>query len=49
LAVASDIAPLQDYAVMLCGQVWFIWDLARQFQALGVPREPIITEEFEFR
>jgi ferredoxin-NADP reductase len=47
--VASDIAPLEDYAVMLCGQVRFISDLARQFRAAGVPRERIITEEFEFR
>ena len=47
--VAADIAPLDDYAVMLCGQVRFISDLARQFRALGVPHERIITEEFEFR
>jgi predicted ferric reductase len=47
--VASDIAPLQHYAVMLCGQVQFISDLARQFRALGVPSDRIITEEFEFR
>jgi predicted ferric reductase len=47
--VAADIAPLDDYAVMLCGQQNFIWDLARQFRAFGVPRERIITEEFEFR
>jgi predicted ferric reductase len=47
--VATDVAPLEDYAVMLCGQVMFISDLARQFRALGVPRERIITEEFEFR
>ncbi len=47
--VASDVAPLEDYAVMLCGQVRFISDLARQFRALGVSRDRIITEEFEFR
>jgi predicted ferric reductase len=47
--VATDVAPLEDYAVMLCGQVMFISDLARQFRARGVPRERIITEEFEFR
>src|SRR5262244_4280115 len=47
--VAADIAPLDDYAVMLCGQVTFISDLARQFRALGVSRDRIITEEFEFR
>jgi ferredoxin-NADP reductase len=34
---------------MLCGQVAFISDLARQFRALGVPPDRIITEEFEFR
>ena len=47
--VASDVAPLEGYAVMLCGQVAFISDLARQFRAVGVPRDRIITEEFEFR
>ncbi len=47
--VASEVAPLEDYAVMLCGQVRFISDLARQFRALGVSRDRIITEEFEFR
>jgi len=47
--IAAEIAPLEDYAVMLCGQVRFISDLARQFRALGVTRDRIITEEFEFR
>ena len=47
--IAADIAPLEDFAVMLCGQVNFISDLARQFRALGVSRDRIITEEFEFR
>jgi len=47
--VASDVAPLEDYAVMLCGQPSFIADLAAQFGALGLPRNRIITEEFEFR
>ncbi|MBI3756906.1 MAG: ferric reductase-like transmembrane domain-containing protein [Deltaproteobacteria bacterium] len=47
--VASEVAPLEDYAVMLCGQLRFISDLAGQFRALGVPRDRIITEEFEFR
>jgi ferredoxin-NADP reductase len=46
--IASEIAP-KDFAVMLCGQVSFISDLARQFRALGVSRDRIITEEFEFR
>jgi predicted ferric reductase len=47
--IAAEIAPLDDYAVMLCGQQNFISDLARQFRGLGVPRDRIITEEFEFR
>jgi predicted ferric reductase len=47
--VASEVAPLEDYAVMLCGQLRFISDLARQFRALGVSRDRIITEELEFR
>jgi predicted ferric reductase len=47
--IAAEVAPLDDYAVMLCGQVRFISDLARQFRALGLPRDRIITEEFEFR
>lgn len=47
--VAADIAPLEDYAVMLCGQLTFVSDLARQFRALGLSRDRIITEEFEFR
>ena len=47
--IAAEIAPLDDYAVMLCGQVRFISDLARQFRALGLPHDRIITEEFEFR
>lgn len=48
-AIASDIAPLDNYAVMLCGQLSFVADLARQFRALGIPPDRIITEEFEFR
>jgi predicted ferric reductase len=48
-AVASEIAPLDNYAVMLCGQLSFVSNLARQFRALGIPRDRIITEEFEFR
>jgi predicted ferric reductase len=47
--VAAEVAPLEDYAVMLCGQLRFVSDLARQFRALGVPRDRIITEELEFR
>jgi predicted ferric reductase len=48
-AVAADIAPLENYAIMLCGQLSFVADLARQFRALGISRDRIITEEFEFR
>ncbi|MGB7949715.1 MAG: hypothetical protein WCH75_18695, partial [Candidatus Binatia bacterium] len=47
--VAAEIAPLEGYAVMLCGQLRFVSDMARQFRALGVPRDRIITEELEFR
>ena len=46
--VNADVA-LEGYAVMLCGQLRFVADLSRQFRALGVPRERIITEELEFR
>jgi predicted ferric reductase len=46
--VAADVA-LEGYAVMLCGQLRFVADLSRQFRALGVPRDRIITEELEFR
>ena len=48
-AIAAEIAPLDNYAVMLCGQLNFVSDLARQFRALGIPSDRIITEEFEFR
>jgi predicted ferric reductase len=48
-AVAADVAPLEGYAVMLCGPPPFVSDLARQFRALGVPQNRIITEELEFR
>jgi predicted ferric reductase len=47
--VAAEIAPIEGYAVMLCGQPAFIADLARQFRGLGIPGDRIITEEFEFR
>jgi ferredoxin-NADP reductase len=46
--VAAAVA-LEGYAVMLCGRPDFVADLARQFRALGVPRDRIITEELEFR
>lgn len=48
-AVADEIAPLDDYAVMLCGPPVFVADLARQFRALGIPQGRIITEELQFR
>ena len=48
-AVVSEIAPLDNFAVMLCGQLNFVADLTRQFRALGMPPDRIITEEFEFR
>jgi ferredoxin-NADP reductase len=47
--IAPEIAPLEGCAVMLCGQPRFISDLSRQFLAPGLPRDRIITEEFEFR
>jgi predicted ferric reductase len=47
--IASDVAPLEGYAVMLCGQPQFVSDLARQFRGLGLSSDRIITEEFEFR
>lgn len=48
-AIAAEIAPLDDYAVMLCGQLSFVSELTRQFRELGIPSDRIITEEFEFR
>lgn len=48
-AIAEEIAPLDDYAVMLCGQPAFVEQMARQFRALGLPSERIITEELQFR
>jgi len=47
--IADDIAPLDDYAVMICGQPAFVTDLARQFRKLGLPPERIIIEELQFR
>jgi predicted ferric reductase len=47
-AVATDVAPLDDYAVMLCGAPAFVHDMAGQFRALGVPRHRIILEELQF-
>jgi len=48
-AVAEQVAPFDEYAVMLCGRMAFVSDMARQFRALGVPRNRIITEELQFR
>jgi predicted ferric reductase len=48
-AVADEVAPFDDYAVMLCGRMAFVKDMSRQFRALGVPRIRIITEELQFR
>ncbi|MGD9538607.1 MAG: ferric reductase-like transmembrane domain-containing protein [Alphaproteobacteria bacterium] len=48
-AVADQVAPLDDYAVMLCGRSRFVADLARQFRALGIPSSRIITEDLQFR
>jgi len=49
-AIVEAMEPVfDDYAVMLCGTSAFNRDIARQFRELGVPRERIIAEEFEFR
>jgi predicted ferric reductase len=48
-AVAEQVAPFADYAVMLCGRKAFVSDMSRQFRAFGVPRSRIITEELQFR
>jgi predicted ferric reductase len=47
--IADDIAPLDDYAVMICGHPQFVSDLARQFRKIGLPPERIILEELQFR
>jgi predicted ferric reductase len=38
-----------DYAVMLCGSMPFVADFVRQFRALGLRPNQIITEELQFR
>ncbi len=48
-AIAAMVAPLDDYAVMLCGSAPFVADLARQFRALGLTSDRIIIEELQFR
>src|SRR5699024_5879130 len=47
--VKEAVAPLDDYAVMLCGTPGFVEDMRRQFRSLGLPRERIIAEDFRFR
>jgi predicted ferric reductase len=47
--VMEDVAPLDNYAVMLCGRPEFVADLTRQFHERGVPLERIISEELLFR
>jgi len=47
--IDQEVALFGDYAVMLCGQPAFVADLARQFRALGLPSERIITEDLMFR
>lgn len=48
-AIVDDLEGLDDYAVMLCGTDAFNRDMTRQFRALGLPAERIISEEFSFR
>lgn len=47
--VMEAVAPLDDYAVMLCGTPAFVEDMRRQFQSLGLSRDRIIAEDFRFR
>ncbi len=47
--IAEEVAPLDNYAVMICGTSRFSNDLAHQFRKLGLPREKIIVEELQFR
>lgn len=47
--IHEEVSIFGDYAVMLCGTNAFVHDLARQFRALGLPRERIILEELQFR
>ncbi|BBK43810.1 membrane protein [Allostella vacuolata] len=46
--VMAAVAPLDDYAVMLCGRPEFVGDMVRQFLAAGLPRERLIWEDFRF-
>ena len=47
--VIADVAPLDNYAVMLCGRPEFVADMTRQFHERGVPLERIISEDLAFR
>lgn len=47
--IAEEVAPLDDYAVMICGRALFANDMRHQFRKLGLPREKIIMEELQFR
>jgi predicted ferric reductase len=47
--VMADVAPLDNYAVMLCGRPEFVTDMTRQFHERGVPLDRIISEELRFR
>ncbi len=42
--IAEDMAPLDDYAVMICGRARFASDMAHQCLKLDLPREKIIRE-----
>jgi len=46
--VMDDIAPLDDYAVMLCGPPAFVKDMVRQFRAAGLPPDRLIYEDLHF-
>jgi predicted ferric reductase len=46
--VMQDVAPLDNYAVMLCGRPEFVTDMTRQFHERGVPLDRIISEELRF-
>lgn len=46
---AADVGDLQGRDLFLCGPKRFTSDLQRQFLKLGVPRERIHFEDFEFR
>ncbi len=47
-AIAEEIYPLDDYAVMLCGPGPFVAAMTAQFKALGLPPDRLISEAFLF-